>query len=83
MIPLTLVTGFLGTGKTTLLKQIIAKNSDKRLIYIVNEFGKLDVDGTILADTADVVPIPGGSIFCHCLTATFIEHLQKLKQHAC
>ena len=81
MIPLTLVTGFLGTGKTTLLKQIIAKNSDKRLIYIVNEFGKLDVDGTILADTADVVPIPGGSIFCHCLTATFIEHLQKLKQH--
>ncbi len=78
MIPLTLVTGFLGTGKTTLLKQIIAKNSDKKLIYVVNEFGTLDIDGQLLSPDAEVVPIPGGSIFCKCLTATFIEQLQKL-----
>lgn len=78
MIPLTLVTGFLGSGKTTLLKQIIAQNRDKRLVFVVNEFAKLDVDGKILGSDADVVPIPGGSIFCQCLTATFIEHLQQL-----
>ena len=80
MIPLILVTGFLGSGKTTLLKQMITQNRDKKLVYVVNEFGKLDVDGLILAGEADVVPIPGGSIFCHCLTATFIEHLQQLSQ---
>lgn len=79
MIPLTLITGFLGSGKTTLLKQIIAQNHDKKLVFVVNEFGKLDVDGLLLADDADVVSIPGGSIFCHCLTATFIEHLQALQ----
>jgi G3E family GTPase len=80
MIPLTLVTGFLGTGKTTLLKQIIAKNCRKKLVYVVNEFGTLDVDGQLLSPYADVVAIPGGSIFCTCLTATFIEQLQKLQQ---
>lgn len=80
MIPLTLVTGFLGCGKTTLLKQIITQNRAKKLVYVVNEFGKLDIDGLLLAGDADVVPIPGGSIFCHCLTATFVEHLQHLKQ---
>ena len=79
MIPLTLITGFLGSGKTTLLKQIITQNREKKLVFVVNEFGKLDVDGLLLANDADVVPIPGGSIFCHCLTATFIEHLQALQ----
>jgi G3E family GTPase len=80
MIPLTLVTGFLGSGKTTLLKRIITQNREKRLIFVVNEFAQLDVDGKLLGDEADVVAIPGGSIFCHCLTATFIEHLQALVQ---
>ena len=38
-IPVTIVTGFLGAGKTTLIKNIIQNNSEKKIAIIVNEFG--------------------------------------------
>ena len=44
-IPVTIITGFLGSGKTTLIKNIIQNNSDKRIAIIVNEFGDIGVDG--------------------------------------
>ena len=82
MIPLTLVTGFLGSGKTTLLQHMAQQVNGKRLVFVVNEFAPLDVDGKLLGKDVDVVPIPGGSIFCQCLTTTFIEHLNALiKRH--
>ena len=84
MIPICLVTGFLGTGKTTLLTRIVAQNRDRRLIYLINEFSALDVDGAIVSDeNPDVVSIPGGSIFCKCLVTEFIEQMNKIhEQHA-
>ena len=47
-IPVTIITGFLGSGKTTLIKNIIQTNLDKRIAIIVNEFGDIGVDGEIL-----------------------------------
>ena len=79
MIPICLITGFLGTGKTTLLKRIVAENRDRKWIYLVNEFSALDVDGAIVSEeNPDVVSIPGGSIFCKCLVTEFIGQMTKI-----
>jgi len=74
-----LVTGFLGVGKTTLLKQLIDRYRDRRLVYLVNEFSVHDVDGAIVSEECDeVVTIPGGSIFCTCLVTEFIGQLNRI-----
>ena len=79
MIPLAMVTGFLGGGKTTLLQRLIERNQGRRLAYIVNEFADADVDGQLLDLGEDqVVSIPGGSIFCRCLSGEFLRILQAL-----
>lgn len=79
MLPITLVTGFLGTGKTTLLKKIVARSRDRKIVYLVNEFSPKDVDSAMVAaDNPNVVSIPGGSIFCKCLVAEFIGQLKKV-----
>lgn len=83
MIPICLITGFLGTGKTTLLKRIVEQNRDRKWIYLVNEFSALDVDGAIISeDNPNVVSIPGGSIFCKCLVTEFIGQMTRIyEQH--
>ena len=79
MTPICLITGFLGTGKTTLLRRIVEQNRERRWVYLVNEFSALDVDGAILSDEdANVVTIPGGSIFCRCLVTEFIGQLTRI-----
>jgi O-6-methylguanine DNA methyltransferase len=47
-IPCTIVTGFLGSGKTTLIRHVIANAQGRRLAAIVNEFGDVGIDGEIL-----------------------------------
>jgi G3E family GTPase len=79
LIPICLVTGFLGSGKTTFLKNIVSHNRNRKLVYIVNEFSPHDIDGAIVSkDNPDVVSIPGGSIFCKCLVTEFIGQLTKI-----
>jgi len=81
MIPICLITGFLGTGKTTLLKRIVTQNRDRKWIYLINEFSVLDVDGAIVSkENPDVVSIPGGSIFCRCLVTEFIGQMTQIHQ---
>ena len=46
-VPCTIVTGFLGAGKTTLVRNVL-ENADRRLAVIVNEFGDVGIDGEIL-----------------------------------
>ncbi|MEL6745935.1 MAG: GTP-binding protein, partial [Pseudomonadota bacterium] len=48
-IPATVVTGFLGSGKTTLIRNLLATANGKRIALIINEFGDLGVDGDVLA----------------------------------
>ena len=81
-IPFYLVTGFLGSGKTTFLKEVLAGySSGKRIAVIQNEFAPTGVDGIELKMTGAgfrLVEINNGSVFCVCLMATFVESLQKV-----
>ncbi|TCP67647.1 cobalamin biosynthesis protein CobW [Sphingomonas sp. PP-CE-1G-424] len=70
-IPVTIVTGFLGAGKTTLISHLIRNAGGRRLAVIVNEFGTLGVDGDILKGCAipdcpaeNVVELANGCICC-------------------
>ena len=47
-VPCTIVTGFLGAGKTTLIRHVLANARGRRLAVIVNEFGDVGIDGEIL-----------------------------------
>ena len=47
-IPCTVVTGFLGAGKTTLIRHLLENAGGRRLAVLVNEFGDLGVDGEVL-----------------------------------
>lgn len=69
--PVTVITGFLGSGKTTLIRHLMANPNGKRLAILVNEFGSVGVDGKILKSCADancpeenIVELANGCICC-------------------
>ena len=67
MSRLYLITGFLGAGKTTFLKQFMKQFSSERMHIIVNEFGKEGIDGELLSELGIALDeINNGSIFCSC-----------------
>ena len=79
MIKLYLITGFLGAGKTTFLRNVIRQLSGQRLRVIVNEFGREGIDGTLLRETgAGVEEISNGSIFCSCRLDQFEAVLERI-----
>jgi cobalamin biosynthesis protein CobW len=47
-IPVTVITGFLGSGKTTLIRHLLQNNQGRRIAVLVNEFGELGIDGDLL-----------------------------------
>ena len=70
-IPVTVITGFLGSGKTTLIRHLMMNAGGKRLAILVNEFGTVGVDGDILKTCADencpaenIVELANGCICC-------------------
>ena len=80
-IPLALVAGFLGAGKTTFLTRYAARIAPRRVAFLVNEFAATDVDTPLLAAAAPcVVGISGGSIFCRCKATEFIRQLSGLAE---
>ena len=82
-----LITGFLGSGKTTFLKQVIDSFPDnKKLAIIQNEFAPANIDGAELCRTTDknfeLLEINNGSVFCVCLLSGFITSLNDfVTQH--
>lgn len=73
---LYVLTGFLGAGKTTLMKELFRIFKDKRIAVIENEFGQEGIDGIILKDSGvKVTEINNGSIFCVCRSDLFVEAL--------
>lgn len=83
MSKLYLITGFLGAGKTTFLKQFIRLFAGCKIQLIVNEFGKEGVDGALLADLgAYLQEISGGSVFCSCRLDQF-EKVLRQSQEVC
>ncbi len=64
-VPLVILTGFLGAGKTTVLNRVLGAQHHRRLAIIVNELGRIDIDGRLLrARAGDVVELAGGCV-CH------------------
>ncbi|MCG5053449.1 MAG: GTP-binding protein [Myxococcales bacterium] len=67
-VPFIVLTGFLGAGKTTLLNRVLAAQHLKRVAVIVNELGRIDIDGKLLKSrSGDVVELVGGCV-CHEIT---------------
>jgi cobalamin biosynthesis protein CobW len=64
--PVTVVTGFLGSGKTTLISDVLGQTPDRRLAVLVNEFGEKNVDGAILRserlEHCEIFDLEGGLI---------------------
>lgn len=81
MTDIYLITGFLGAGKTTLMKKLLKVFNCSKTAVIVNEFGQEGVDGAILEKDGMVVgEIVDGSIFCVCRSDKFIETVLKTEK---
>jgi len=83
-IPVTVITGFLGSGKTTLIRHLMINANGKKLAVLVNEFGSEGVDGEILKSCADancpeenIVELANGCICCT-VADDFIPTIEKL-----
>lgn len=70
-VPCTIVTGFLGSGKTTLIRHVLANTGGRRVAIIVNEFGDVGIDGEILKGCGDaacseenIVELANGCLCC-------------------
>ena len=70
-VPCTIITGFLGAGKTTLIRHLLANTKARRLAVIVNEFGDVGIDGEILKGCGDaacpeenIVELANGCLCC-------------------
>lgn len=83
-IPCTVITGFLGAGKTSLVRHVLANAGGRRIAVLVNEFGSLGIDGEILrscgipgCDDADIVELANGCLCCT-VADEFLPAMQAL-----
>jgi cobalamin biosynthesis protein CobW len=87
-IPCTIVTGFLGAGKTTLVRHLLENPGGRRLAVLVNEFGEIGFDGSFIAGCGiagctpeDIVELPNGCICCT-VADDFVPALERLLDRA-
>jgi cobalamin biosynthesis protein CobW len=83
-IPATVITGFLGAGKTTLIRNLLNSANGRRIALIINEFGDIGVDGELLKDCGeetcseeDIVELTNGCICCT-VADDFVPTMEKL-----
>src|SRR5690606_29951009 len=82
--PVTVITGFLGAGKTTLIRQLLRNPDGRRLAVLVNEFGDVGVDGDLIRECANancpeanILELTNGCICCT-VAAEFIPSIDRL-----
>ena len=85
-IPVTVITGFLGSGKTTLIRHLMTNAGGRKLAVLVNEFGTVGVDGDILKSCAiedcpeeNIVELANGCICCT-VADDFIPTIEALME---
>src|SRR5215469_10260830 len=71
-IPVTVVTGFLGAGKTTLVRRFLATPEGRGTAVVVNEFGAVGIDDALLRATTDEVRLLGNGCLC-CTTRSDLQ----------
>ncbi|MBO3760560.1 cobalamin biosynthesis protein CobW [Ciceribacter sp. L1K22] len=83
-IPATVITGFLGAGKTTIIRNMLTNAGGKKIALIINEFGDLGVDGEVLKGCGaenctedDIIELTNGCICCT-VADDFVPTMQKL-----
>ena len=83
-IPCTIITGFLGAGKTTMIRNLLQNAGGRRIALIINEFGDVGVDGEILRNCGvencpddNIVELSNGCICCT-VADDFVPTLEKL-----
>ena len=64
VVPVTVVTGFLGSGKTTLINRILTERATEKIAVIENEFGAASIDHALLTHEAEVVELNDGCVCC-------------------
>ena len=98
-IPVTVITGFLGSGKTTLIRHLLQNNQGRRIAVLVNEFGELGIDGDLLkscqvcpedevagASPSNIVELTNGCLCCTVqeeFLPTMLELLKRRDQLDC
>src|ERR1700675_1292476 len=87
-VPCTIVTGFLGAGKTTLIRHVLENAHGRRLAVIVNEFGDVGIDGALLKGCGDaacpqdnIVELANGCLCCT-VADEFIPALDTILKRA-
>lgn len=77
-IPVHIITGFLGSGKTTFLNHFLKSKNNERIVVIENEIGKINIDGaTLVTNTDNIIELTAGCICCS-LNDELFEVLEKL-----
>lgn len=89
-IPVTVITGFLGAGKTTLVRHLLLNNQGKRIAVLVNEFGEVGIDGELLRScqvcdegetpSSNIVELTNGCLCCTVQEEFFPTMLELLER---
>lgn len=84
-LPVILITGFLGAGKTTFLNELLRHldSLGKSIALLINEFGRANIDSSLVeSDSGIIYEVNQGSIFCVCTRDQFIKALDDITTHS-
>jgi len=84
-LPIILITGFLGAGKTTFLNELLTylKSQNQSVALLINEFGRANIDKNLVDPAAGTIyEVNQGSIFCVCTRDQFMNALDGIAAHS-
>ena len=77
-IPVTVVTGFLGSGKTTLIRELLRRPEGANTAVVINEFGEVGIDDALLRTSSDATVLLGNGCLCCTVRTDLQESLRAL-----